>query len=242
MRLQTFAMSVLLVSAFSAAGAAEERPRVEPNGTIHVPAFDLPESAYLSAESRAAMKYFRNVYGPEFGKFSEGCANLFEVGSDPKAARQARDCVAKGYYKTAIYRDTLAKHPVDISVETMGGVYTEVFEPKAGVARKNRRRLLIRVHGGGFVVGARYFSHTESMQVAEMGGFRVVSPDYRMAPEHTHPAGIEDVIAVYRAALKNYRPGAIGIYGCSAGAMLTAQVVAFIHENELPMPGALGKL
>lgn len=219
---------------------AAEKPRVEADGTVHVPAFDLPESAFLSDESRAAMKYFRDVYGPEFGTFSKGCPDLASVADDPKASREARQCVADGYYETSIYKDTRAKHPVTITAETIAGVYTEVFVPEKGIAPANRNRLLISVHGGGFVVGARYFSHTESMQVAEMGGFKVISPDYRMAPEFTHPAGVIDVIAVYKEALKDYDAANIGIYGCSAGAMLTAQTVAYIHENDLPMPGAIG--
>ncbi len=234
------AFAVLFIAPATGGAVEEETPRVEPDGTVHVPAFDLPETAYLSDESRAAMKHFRDVYGPEFGSFSEGCASFSEVGDDPGAMRAARDCVAAGYYRTAIYKDTVAKHPVEITNEEIAGVYTEVFVPKEGIAPANEDRILISIHGGGFVVGSRYFSHTEAMQVAEMGGYKVVSPDYRMAPEFTHPAGVEDVIGVYKALLDDYPAANVGIYGCSAGAMLTAQTVAYILENDLPVPGAIG--
>ena len=229
-----------LVATAGSASAAEERPRVEADGTVHVPAFDLPETAYLSDESRAAMKHFRDVYGPEFGTFSEGCANLNEVSDDLEAVRAARECVAQGYYRTAIYKDTAAKHPVEITAKTVAGVYTEVFVPKRGIAEANKNRLLISIHGGGFAVGARYFSHTEAMQVADVGGYKVISPDYRMAPESTHPAGVEDAIAVYKAVLEDYDAANIGIYGCSAGAMLIAQTVAYMLQHDLPLPGAIG--
>ncbi len=233
-------VALLLVLALDA--SAEDRPRIEADGTIHVPAFDLPLSDFLSEESRAAMKYFGEVYGPAFGSFSKGCPNLSELADDPEAIRAARQCVADGYYKTAIYKDTLAKHDVDISSTTMGGVYTEVFTPNRGIAPVNRKRVLISIHGGGFVVGARYFSHTESMQVADLGAIKVYSPDYRMAPEAAHPEGIEDIVAVYRELLKEYQPENIGIYGCSAGAMLAAQTVAYLQQNNLPPPGAVGLL
>ena len=213
---------------------------MEADGTVHVPAFDLPETAYLSDQSRAAMKHFRDVYGPEFGTFSEGCANLNEVSDDLEAVRAARECVAQGYYRTAIYKDTATKHPVEITPTTVAGVYTEVFVPERGITDANQNRLLISIHGGGFVVGARYFSHTEAMQVADVGGYKVISPDYRMAPEFTHPAGVEDVIAVYKAVLEDYDAANIGIYGCSAGAMLTAQTVAYMLQHDLPLPGAIG--
>jgi acetyl esterase/lipase len=233
-------MFILALAAAVSAGAADERPRVEADGTVHVPAFDLPETSFLSAESRAAMKHFREVYGPEFGTFSAGCANLNEVADDPTAIRQARQCVAEGYYDTSIYKDTRAKHPVDITSQTIAGVYTEVFVPKKGVGESNTNRLLISIHGGGFSIGARYFSHTEAMQVADIGGFKVISPDYRMAPEYSHPAAVEDVIAVYKAVLNDYDAANIGIYGCSAGAMLTAQTVAYILDEDLPLPGGIG--
>ena len=232
--------AILAMAATSSAAGEDDPPRVEADGTVHVPAFDLPETSYLSEESRAAMKHFRDVYGPEFGMFSEGCASFSEVADDPAAMRGARDCVAEGYYRTAIYQDTIAKHPVEITNEEIAGVYTEIFVPEDGVAAANENRILISIHGGGFVVGARYFSHTEAMQVAHMGGYKVVSPDYRMAPEFTHPAGVEDVIAVYNALLEDYSAGNIGIYGCSAGAMLTAQTVAYILGNDLPVPAAIG--
>ena len=232
-------LAALVLTAGSASAAAE-RPRVEADGTVHVPAFDLPETAYLSDESRAAMKHFRDVYGPEFGTFSEGCANLNEVSDDLEAVRAARECVAQGYYRTAIYKDTATKHPVEITAETVAGVYTEVFVPKRGIAETNKNRLLISIHGGGFAVGARYFSHTEAMQVADVGGYKVISPDYRMAPEFAHPAGVEDAIAVYKAVLEDYDAANIGIYGCSAGAMLTAQTVAYMLQHDLPLPGAIG--
>ena len=241
MRTTMLLLAVTLAMTASSGLAEEtERPRVEPDGTVHVPAFDLPESVYLGEESRAAMKYFRDVYGPEFGTFSRGCPSLFEVADDPDAARAARQCVADGYYETSIYKDTRAKHPVEITGETIAGVYTEAFVPKSGVAAANEDRLLISIHGGGFTIGARYFSHTEAMQVAHMGGYKVISPDYRMAPEFAHPAGLEDVVAVYRAMLKDYNAASIGIYGCSAGAMLTAQTVAYLLRNDLPLPGGIG--
>ena len=239
-RRRVLAAALALTMASGSLAEEEERPRVEADGTVHVPAFDLPESAYLSDESRAAMKYFREVYAPEFGTFSRDCPNLFEVREDPDAIRAARQCVAEGYYGTSIYKDTLAKHPVEITAETIAGVYTEVFVPKTGVAEANKDRLLISIHGGGFTIGARYFSHTEAMQVADIGGFKVISPDYRMAPEFTHPAGVEDVVAVYKAMLDDYDAANIGIYGCSAGAMLTAQTVAYALQHELPLPGAIG--
>ena len=63
---------------------------------------------------------------------------------------------------------------------------------------------------------------------------------YRLAPEHPFPAGVDDVIAVYRELLKTYKPNRIGIFGSSAGAGLTLQAAVKMKQLRLPMPAALG--
>ncbi len=72
------------------------------------------------------------------------------------------------------------------------------------------------------------------------GGSRVITMDYRMAPEHKYPAAEDDIVAVYRELLKTYRPENIGIYGCSAGAVLTGTTVAKLIATGQPKPGAIG--
>jgi acetyl esterase/lipase len=124
----------------------------------------------------------------------------------------------------------------------MAGVDVEIFAPAAGVAPENRDRVLINLHGGGFYMGARMMSHIESIPVAAESGFRVVSVDYRMAPEFRFPAATEDVVAVYRALLEEHSASQIGLFGSSAGALLTAQTVAGLVNASLPVPGALAML
>lgn len=136
-------------------------------------------------------------------------------------------------------RDT---YPVKVSAVEMGGVYTEVFEPTEGVSDSNRDKVLINLHGGGFQIGSRSTSHTESIPIAALGKIRVISIDYQLAPEYQFPAASIDVGKVYQQLLKQYSPKNIGLYGCSAGAMLTAQSIAHFIELNLPMPGAIGLL
>jgi len=68
----------------------------------------------------------------------------------------------------------------------------------------------------------------------------VVSVYYRLAPENPFPAAVDDVVAVYKELLKTYKPGSIGIFGTSAGAILTAEVTVKLKQLGLPLPGALG--
>lgn len=122
----------------------------------------------------------------------------------------------------------------------MGGVPVQVVDPEGGVSGDNAQRVLINLHGGAFMWGAGSGALVEAIPIAAVAGMRVVAVDYRLAPEHTYPAAVEDVEAVYRELLKRYRPENIGIYGCSAGGMLTAQATARILLAELPRPGAIG--
>ena len=100
------------------------------------------------------------------------------------------------------------------------------------------KRLLINFHGGGFVLDSG--SLTETIPIAGMTGIPVVTVMYRMAPEHPFPAAVDDALAVYRHALAERPASAIGIYGSSAGAILTLQLLARIKAEELPMPAAAG--
>ena len=219
---------------------SETTEPVQIPGVVNVAAFDLPISAYVSEESRAASQYFRENYARDMFTFQRDCGNLYQIDGDLEKAKEIRDCISRNYLQTSIYKDTLKKHPVEITVENIAGVYTEVFVPQEGISEENQDRVLISIHGGGFVAGARSFSHTESIQVAHMGEIKVVSPDYRQAPEYEHPSAVEDVVAVYNALLKDYEAANIGIYGCSAGAMLTAQTIGKLLQDDLPLPGAIG--
>ncbi len=129
-------------------------------------------------------------------------------------------------------------YPADIAEESVAGVPVRIFTPRGKAVAKDR--VLINVHGGAFTVCWEACSILESLPIASLGGFKVVSINYRMAPEHRHPAGVEDVEKVYRELLKTYRPQQIGLFGCSAGGALTAQAAAWMPGRGLPQFGAVG--
>ena len=132
---------------------------------------------------------------------------------------------------------TLAVYPANIKFSTIAGVPVSVVTPLVIPANK-ANRVLINLHGGGFRSDSG--SLTESLPIANLTQTEVVSVIYRLSPEHPFPAPVEDVIAVYKDLLKAYKPGNIGIYGSSAGAILTAEVATKAKQLGLPLPGALG--
>lgn len=131
-------------------------------------------------------------------------------------------------------------YPVTEQALDIDGVYTEVFEPRDGVPAENSGRVLINLHGGAFSMGARSEGRLESIPVASVARMRVISVDYRQGPEHRFPAASEDVAIIYRHLLQYHQPEQIGIFGCSAGGLLTAQSVAWFDAHDLPRPGAVG--
>jgi epsilon-lactone hydrolase len=199
-------------------------------GTIQVRAFDLPLSELLSAESRAVLTRRRE------SRLALGKACPIRNFEEYAAARE---CYAKHHYPGLIARFR-ERYAVDINSQTIAGIPTEIITPAEGVPVGNQERVLINLHGGGFVMGDRWEGQIESIPIAAVGKFKVVSVDYRVAPEHRFPAASEDVEAVYRELLKTYKPSSIGIYGCSAGGLLTGQVIAWLQRARLPMPGAVG--
>jgi acetyl esterase/lipase len=127
--------------------------------------------------------------------------------------------------------------PVRVEEKTIGGVRTDVITPLE-LAEAKRNRVLINVHGGGF--NSDSGSLVEGVPIANLTGTTVVSVYYRLAPEHPFPAAVEDTVAVYKELLKTYQPGNIGLFGTSAGAILTAETAVKLRQLGLPLPAALG--
>jgi acetyl esterase len=76
---------------------------------------------------------------------------------------------------------------------------------------------VVYLHGGGFVVGGLDSHDDVAAEIAAATGFRVVVPDYRLCPEHPHPAAYDDTLAVVRAL-----DGPLVLAGDSAGGNLAA--------------------
>ena len=190
---------------------------------VTVPGFSLPPSNQLSPEALAVLKRMDAATAPAdiAGNIQKQRA-FYQRFNDDRLAEMRRR-----------FR-TIVRH------ETIGGVGVEIVEPAGGVSPANRHRVLINAHGGAFLWGAGSGALVEAIPIAATMRVRVVTVDYRLAPEHHYPAASEDMMSVYRALLETYRPGAIGLYGCSAGGALAAQTTASLHLAKLPLPGAIG--
>jgi acetyl esterase/lipase len=128
-------------------------------------------------------------------------------------------------------------YPVTVEEKMIGGVRCDVIAPLAIPAEK-RSRVLLNVHGGGF--NADSGSLVEGVPIANLTHTTVVSVYYRLAPEHPFPAAVDDTVAVYKDLLKTYAAQNMGLFGTSAGAILTVEVAVRLRRDGLPLPAALG--
>lgn len=223
----------------SLAQSSVETKEMGDDGTTSVPAYDLPMSTALGEESRRAAIDQAKIYPDYFGVILKKDCPISLEQAKREELPAIRRCNAEAFKKTAWYKDALARFPAKIDSQRLGGVYTDVFTPPQGVSQQNLHRVLIHLHGGSMRYGAYWQGQTSAAPVAVQGRFKVVSVDYRQWPEATHPAALEDVLAVYKALLKDYRPENIGIFGCSAGGYLAGQSAAWIAHEKLPRPGAI---
>lgn len=133
----------------------------------------------------------------------------------------------------------MARWHVAMEEAEIAGVPVRVFH-RAGAAADWRKPgpVLLNLHGGGFLVDSG--SITENVAIAAQTGFPVVAVRYRLIPEHPYPAALEDALAVYRTLLKTHEARSIGLYGTSAGAILSGELVARLKADGETLPGALG--
>ena len=197
-------------------------PSSTTNGVVHVPAFELPPSEFIEPGGQAFMKLRAKMP-----------LDLPTMEPDIAKSRKALEAMLAPQVA-----QMLKAYPVDVAETKIAGVPTRVVTPKGKSV--DAERVLINLHGGAFTTCWESCSMLESAPIASVGGYKVVSVNYRMAPEAAHPAAVEDVATVYRELLKSHEPKHIGIYGCSAGGALTAQTAAWLPAHDLPQAGAIG--
>ncbi|MGA9324096.1 MAG: alpha/beta hydrolase [Xanthobacteraceae bacterium] len=157
----------------------------------------------------------------------------------PKSAQDWKDFIAE---RTAMSLKVVAalREKLDLKVEptVIGGVKAFIVTP-GDMPEANRNRLLIHVHGGGYVFGPGEAGLPEALLMAGHGRFKVISVDYRMPPDFPYPAAMDDAMAVYKEVVKTTDAKKIGIFGTSTGGGMTLAMVLRAKAEGLPLPGAI---
>jgi epsilon-lactone hydrolase len=152
--------------------------------------------------------------------------SAFPVGSAVNEQRQA-------------LRELLSAQPlpadVTVTEAALGGVPTaeitvEGIEP---------RHVVLYFHGGVYVMGDAFLAADLASQVGRRTDAKVISVDYRLAPEHPYPAAVDGALAAYEAVLDNgIAPSDIVFAGESAGGALAVVTLVNARGHGLPLPAA----
>jgi acetyl esterase/lipase len=152
--------------------------------------------------------------------------SAFPVGSDVNEQRR-------------LLRELLSAQPlpadVTVTPAALGGVPTaeitvEGIEP---------RHVILYFHGGVYVMGDASLAADLASQVARRTEAKVISVDYRLAPEHPYPAAVDDALAAYEALLDNgIAASDVAFAGESAGGGLAIATLVNARDHGLPLPAA----
>jgi epsilon-lactone hydrolase len=119
-----------------------------------------------------------------------------------------------------------------ITENVMNGVRTEVVT--AGGA--GPERTVVHFHGGGYCVGSARIARAWAAHLSARAACRVVLPEYRLAPEHAHPAALEDARDIMKALASDTVPGSIVLSGDSAGGGLALSLALALRDEDQQLP------
>ena len=194
--------------------------------SLHVPAQIIPVPIDVS---------------PELQKAIAQLPALRERGTRavPKSIEGWRKFIAAGDNASLQQLVQLRKtFPVSVNSQVISGVKTYTVAPER-IAPRNRNRVLVHLHGGGYILAGGEVGTGEAILMAYYGRIKVISVDYRMPPDHPFPAALEDAVAVWKEVIKKYNPKNVGMFGTSAGGGLTLATVHMLKQLKLPLPGAI---
>jgi acetyl esterase/lipase len=197
---------------------------IDSDGVINFPKFYLPISMYMSDEARAS---FINTH-------------LSPMPLDLTNNTTFRSTTDKFFWQPLLEK-ARQRYSVDTESRDICGVPVSIVTPKEYSEDRHDHCVLINLHGGSFEIGSGGLGGlVESVPIAAVTRLKVISIDYRQSPEYRFPSACEDVAKVYTELLRSYQAKNIAIYGCSAGAILTSQAMAWFLKEGLPLPGAIG--
>jgi epsilon-lactone hydrolase len=138
-----------------------------------------------------------------------------------------------------LLRELLSAQPlppeVTVTVASLGDVPTA----EIAVDGVEPRHVALYFHGGVYVMGDAALAADLASQVGRRTQARVISVDYRLAPEHPYPAAVDDALAAYRALLESgIAPSNIVFAGESAGGGLAIATLVNARDQGLPLPAA----
>jgi len=138
-----------------------------------------------------------------------------------------------------LFRETASAQPlpadVTVAAAELGGI------PVAEITLDgiDARHVVLYFHGGVYVISDAFLAAGLASEVGRRTDAKVISVDYRLAPEHPYPAAVDDALAAYEALLDSgIGPSDIAFAGESAGGGLAIATMVNARDHGLPLPAA----
>jgi len=129
--------------------------------------------------------------------------------------------------------------PLPTGVTVTAGALGSVPTADISIDGIEPRHVVLYFHGGVYVIGDAFQAAGLASQVGRRARAKVISVDYRLAPEHPYPAAVDDALAAYEALLRGgTAPSDIAFAGESAGGALAVATLVNARDHGLPLPAA----
>jgi monoterpene epsilon-lactone hydrolase len=152
--------------------------------------------------------------------------SAFPVGSTAQEQRQ-------------LLRAALSAQPLPADLTVTAGTLGGVTTAEITIAGIEPRHVVLYFHGGVYVIGDAFLAADLASQVGRRVRAKVISVDYRLAPEHPYPAAVDDALAAYVALLgSGVDASNIVFAGESAGGGLAVATLINARDHGLPLPAA----
>src|SRR5256885_4696341 len=138
-----------------------------------------------------------------------------------------------------LLREAVSAQPLPADVTVTAGALGGVPTAEITVDGIEPRYVVLYFHGGVYVIGDAFLAADLASQVGRRSQAKVISVDYRLAPEHPYPAAVDDALAAYEALLHTgFAPTDIAFAGESAGGGLAVATLVNARDHGLPLPAA----
>ena len=178
--------------------------------------------------SQQARRYYEQVYAQP--RRSAGDIQ------DPEHLAFVRDLLDKIFLKQA--REIRTDYTLEkVTPEGVPSIWIST----PGMTRGGK--VILYLHGGGYILGSAEANLANALRIGPAAGIKVLSVDYRLAPEHPFPAGLEDARTVYHWLLAHgFASKDIVVYGDSSGGGLALALGLSLKQNGEPLPAAIAAI
>jgi monoterpene epsilon-lactone hydrolase len=137
------------------------------------------------------------------------------------------------------FEEVMRHIPVPDDVQTTDIDLRGVGSVEVSIGGADSSDVILYFHGGVYVIGSAGATVPLAADLARRSNAKVVSIDYRLAPEHPYPAAVEDARSAYEGLLsQGIEPSSIAFTGESAGGGLVVALLLALRDADRPMPSS----